>query len=80
MKLTSSYAVRINKIDFKIMDTINVYREAIAYCIDVFNKEWDDISKINDSKRRVNYSEKLIHSTNDNTATPYDINLVTCVS
>ena len=44
MKLTSSYAVQLKNIDFNIMDTVKVYREAVAFCINAFNKEWKTIS------------------------------------
>ena len=68
MKLTSSYDVEIKKIDFKISDTIKVYREALSFCIDAFDKEWGDINPITKNKERVNFAEHLIHSTDSNTA------------
>ena len=67
-KLISSYAVQLKNLDFNIMDTVYIYREAVAFCIDVFNKEWDDISKLKSANERVNFSEKLIHTTKRNTA------------
>ena len=67
-KLISSYAAQLKNLDFNIMDTVYIYREAVAFCIDAFNKEWDNISKIKNANERVNFSEKLIHTTRRNTA------------
>jgi transposase len=68
MKLTSSYGVEIKKVDFDIMDTVRIYREALSFCIDVFDKEWAVINAISGNKEKVNYAEHLIHSTDKNTA------------
>jgi hypothetical protein len=44
MTLTSSYAIQLKSLDFNIMDTVKIYREAVAFCIDAFNKKWSGIS------------------------------------
>ena len=56
MKLTSSYAVQLKNIDFNIMDTVKVYREAVAFCINAFNKEWKTISLIKGEHERFNFA------------------------
>ena len=71
MKLTSSYAVQLKNIDFNIMDTVKVYREAVAFGINAFNKEWKTISLIKGEHERFNLAEKLVHTTKSNKAT-YD--------
>ena len=68
MTLTSSYAIQLKSLDFNIMDTVKIYREAVAFCIDAFNKEWNDISLIKGEHKRFNFAENLVHTTKSNTA------------
>lgn len=67
MKLISSYAAQLKNLDFNIMDTVKIYREAVSFCIDAFNKEWDDISAIKDANEQNHFAERLIHKTKSNT-------------
>lgn len=67
MKITSSYAVEIRK--QKMFDnTIKIYREAVSFLIDCFNKEWGSIQKVEGTKSRKSFAEKLIHTTKHSTA------------
>ena len=62
MKIISSYAVEIKKLDFNFQPTVDIYRDALAFCVDVCNKEWDEIlviEKLFDKKQHI---EHLIHS------------------
>jgi IS605 OrfB family transposase len=68
MGLISSYGVQIKNIDFNIRDTVNIYREAVAFCIDICDKEWINISTIKKPLERKTFVENLIHSTKTNTA------------
>ena len=68
MKITSSYAVQIKKIDFDIMATVDNYREAVSFCIDVCEKEWATISQIKGGRNRRACLEHFIHTTKDNKA------------
>ena len=68
MTLTSSYAVQLKSLDFNIMDTVKIYREAVAFCIDAFNKEWNAVSLIKGEHERFNFAEKLVHTTKSNAA------------
>ena len=70
MKSTSSYKVKIINVNKSINETTRIYREAVSYMIDVVSKNWEDV-KILSAKSKVNYVEKLIHSTSKNLA-PYD--------
>ena len=71
MKVTSSYKVKLVNINSALDDTVNVYREAVSYIVDVINSNWSIISILN-SKEKNNYAEKLIHKTkkNENPAYP----------
>ena len=45
MEITSSYQVEIlSNTDMK--NTVQIYRMALAFVVDVCNKEWTDISSI----------------------------------
>lgn len=67
MKVTSSYAVEIKK--QQIFDnTIKLYREAISFLIDCFNKEWLAIQVVDTTKAKFNFAEKLVHTTKYNVA------------
>lgn len=67
VKITSSYAVEIRK--QKMFDnTIKIYREAVSFLIDCFNKEWGSIQKVEGTKSRKSFAEKLIHTTKHSTA------------
>ena len=68
MKLVSSYAVQLKTLDFNIMHTVHIYRDAVAFCIDVFDKEWSSLSVIEKTKERFNSAERLVHTTNGNKA------------
>lgn len=68
MKIISSYATKIVGHNDIFAETINVYRKALAYVIEVCDKEWEHISQIELSKLQINAIESLIHSTNNNIA------------
>ena len=68
MELMSSYDVQIKDIDFNIKETIDIYREAVAFCIDVCNKEWENIIVFKKDFDKKAFIEDLIHSTKSNKA------------
>ena len=68
MKLTSSYTVELKQINKILNYTVKVYREALAFLIDVFDSEWEDLYLIKDKQKRAMYAEKLIHNTKNNIA------------
>ena len=52
MEITSSYQVEIlSNTDMK--NTVQIYRMALAFVVDVCNKEWTDISSIEKISRRI---------------------------
>ena len=75
MKITSSYQVEIlSNTDMK--NTVQIYRRALAFVIDVCDKEWGSISVLGGTKEKDHYVEKLIHPTKNNPSPkyPFDIN------
>ena len=74
MEITSSYQVEIlSNSDMK--NTVQIYRRALAFVVDVCNKEWTDISSIEAQVQKKSFVEKLIHPTksNPNPKYPFDI-------
>ena len=74
MEITSSYQVEIlSNTDMK--NTVQIYRRALAFVIDVCNKEWTDISSIEVQVQKKSFVEKLIHpnKSNPNPKYPFDI-------
>lgn len=68
MKLTSSYTVELKHINKILNNTVKIYRKALAFLIDVFNSEWDNLNLIESKLDKLNYAEHLIHNTKTNTA------------
>ena len=74
MEITSSYQAEIlTNVDMK--NTVQIYRKALAFFIDVCNKEWTNISPIDTQQKRQRYVERLIHPTKSspNPKYPFDI-------
>lgn len=44
MKITSSYQVKLMDHQGMLSETVEIYREAVAFLIDVANKEWDNLA------------------------------------
>lgn len=55
-------------------DTVNIYRSALSFYIDVCYKEWDYISTLK-SKYRINYIERITHKTSKSPDVKYDFDL-----
>ena len=74
MEITSSYQAEILT-NADIKSTVQIYRKALAFFIDVCNKEWTNISPIDTQQKRQRYVERLIHPTksNPNPRCPFDI-------
>lgn len=67
MKITSSYGIEIKQMNKIFRPTVVIYNDAISFCIDVFEKEWLNIKKL-DTARRKQYAESIIHTTKNNKA------------
>ena len=68
MKVTSSYAVEIKHIDKLFRDTVKIYRKALSFLIDVYEKEWEYLSAIPNKLQKQTVAENLIHNTKFNKA------------
>ena len=71
MKVIKSYKAEIQGANIQFDETIQVYRKALKFLVQVANCEWDSL-KDSTSKERVNFMEKLTHSTKDNPTPKYD--------
>jgi IS605 OrfB family transposase len=76
MKLVSSYAIEIKGINKVLRDTSLIYKNAVTYCIKVFEQEWSTLVEIPvEGKQRKTYADSLIHSTKSNEAKYKDFDI-----
>ena len=68
MTIVSSYDVQIIGLNKIFEPTLKICREALAYLIDIFDKEWENIHAVTDAQKRFNFAEHLIHGTKKNPA------------
>lgn len=68
MNVTSSYGIEIRNMNRIFRETVGIYRKALAFLVDVYDREWDYLSVILQKQKRFNTAEHLIHSTKTNTA------------
>ena len=76
MKIVTSYKAKIvneNLNKRALKDTVNIYRRAVSFFVDVVNSEWDIISVLR-SKTRCNCVEALTIQTHGNPNPKYDFN------
>ena len=66
MQVTTSYKIKITN-DNLFKDTLNIYRDALSYLINVVNLEWEKVVKIEYSKSQVMFIERLVHNTSKRT-------------
>ena len=66
MKIFSTYSVKIKHYNHILKETIEIYREAVDYLIDVCLNEWNDIIAIKGNLNQQRYTERLCHRTSDN--------------
>lgn len=66
MKVVSSYAVEIKHLNKIFQDTARIYRKALSFLIETYDKEWDYLSSIVKQKERFNTAEHLVHTTKHN--------------
>ena len=65
MKIISSYGIEIKQMNKIFRPTISIYNDAISFCVDVFENEWQYIGQL-DTMKRKQYAESLIHTTKNN--------------
>ena len=74
MKIISSYKVKIKHYNSIFADTVSIFRKAVAFFIEVCDKEWDALKPLN-GKDRNNLMERLTLTTAKNPSPKYDFNL-----
>ncbi|MBN2260061.1 MAG: hypothetical protein JW702_05935 [Clostridiales bacterium] len=72
MKVIKTVRHKISSLSDILMNTLRIYRDALGLIINVVNEEWEEILKLNTSKERFNFVEKLIHATKDNPSLKYE--------
>lgn len=71
MQIYTTYKVKIKHFNHIFKNTVSVYRKAVDFLIEVCLVEWDAVSELN-SNQRINYVERLTHTTKDNPNPKYD--------
>ena len=70
-----SYKAKIVNVNDALKPTLDIYRDAVSFLIDVANKEWADLELLT-KKKQVNFIEKLTHKTKDNPSPKYEFDLL----
>lgn len=73
MKIYSSYKVKIKHYNHIFEQTVEVYKNAVSFFIDICNKEWDNLVDLR-SQERLQTIEKLSLETKKNPNPKYDFN------
>ena len=68
MQITSSYGVELRKQNIPIRQTLDVYRSAVSYLVEIYAQVWEELEGIPEAKKRFNEAEHLIHTTKKNQA------------
>ena len=68
MKIISSYGVELRKQNIPIRQTLEIYRSAVCYLINAYESVWEELAQIENSKKRFNAAEHLVHTTKRNPA------------
>ena len=63
MKIISSYGVELRKQNIPIRQTLEIYRSAVRYLVKVYESVWEELAQIENSKKRFNAAEHLVHTT-----------------
>ena len=63
MQTVSSYGVEIRKQNIPIRQTLDVYRSAVSYLVEIYAQVWEELEGILEAKKRFNEAEHLIHTT-----------------
>ena len=72
MKIVSTYKVKIRKTNGAFKNTVEQYRFAVDFFINVVLAEWEYISQISSSLEQQGSVEILTHRTSNNPLPKYD--------
>ena len=73
MNIFSSYKVKIKHYNHIFEQTVEIYRNAVSFFIDVCDKEWDVLEPLK-SKEKLSCIEKFTLQTNNNQNPKYNFN------
>ena len=73
MKIYSSYKAQIKHYNHIFEQTVEVYRNAVSFFIDICDKEWDNLVDLR-SQERLRTIEKFSLETKKNPKPKYDFN------
>lgn len=68
MQTVSSYGVEIRKQNIPIRQTLEIYRQAVSYLMEIYEQVWKELKIIPEAKKRFNAAEHLVHTTKKNPA------------
>ena len=68
MKAASSYGVEIRKQNICFRKTMDIYRQAVMYLTEALDMAWEELSLIENARRRFNAAEHMVHTTKNNMA------------
>ena len=68
MQIVSSYGVEIKKQNIPIRHMLDIFRQAVSYLIQVYDKSWDELSEIRNAQKRFGEAEHFVHETKKNHA------------
>lgn len=68
MKITTSYAVEIKHASRIFDQTVQIYRDALSYLIQVMESQWPILEQMANSTQRFNWAEAFIHTTKNHVA------------
>lgn len=68
MQIVSSYGVEVKKQNIPIRHTLDIFRKAVSYLVEVYAESWEELSEIGNAQKRFNEAEHLVHETKKNRA------------
>lgn len=72
MEITKTIKLKITSHTEIFQETLDIYRQALAFIVNVVNQEWDNISVIEKQTSKVNFIEQFIHGTRHNPFPAYN--------
>ena len=52
MKIISSYGVELRKQNIPIRQTLEIYRSAVRYLVEVYESVWEELAQIEESRNQ----------------------------
>ena len=76
MDIVSTYSVKIKDYNHVFKESIEQYRSAVKFFVDVCLKEWNELSLVNSNQYQQSYVESKTIITKNRKTVPYDFNKV----